>query len=347
MAPLQPWPWSTWGLSGPPSSSEKAWCLRWSATQEITGPSIAAEPRIASSPCSQGFALKLRWVRWRWKPTVIPNPVSTYMPMKRKTSLQCRALPQTCQPARPIAAKGTSVTRPVMIRSRVSLATGWMSEGSGPAMRSIIRWIGTGKRERHGYKGSPMAFASTASLRSKIEARTPERPFAIEFWDGTRLPSTAGEGPAFFIRSPRAAAHALPAPRQLGLGRAYVSGEIEVDDMDAVIELLDTWQPPSLDRGDIAHLALGAVRAAGIQRPPRRPASELVLSGRRHSKGRDAKPVRHHYDVSNDFFALFLDESMTYSCAFFAEGARTLEEAQEEKLETVARKLALQEGDRR
>lgn len=190
-----------------------------------------------------------------------------------------------------------------------------------------------------------MPFASTATLRREIDARIPERPFTVEFWDGTKLPAT-GDGPTFFIRSPRAAAHALRAPGQLGLGRAYVSGEIEVDDMDAVIEVLDSWQPPSLDRGDIARLALGAVRAAGIQRPPRRPASELVLSGRRHSKERDAQAVRHHYDVSNDFFALFLDKSMTYSCAFFAEGAGTLEAAQEEKLGTVARKLALKEGDR-
>jgi cyclopropane-fatty-acyl-phospholipid synthase len=191
-----------------------------------------------------------------------------------------------------------------------------------------------------------MPFASTAPLRREIEVRIPERPFTVEFWDGTRLPSTDGDGPTFFIRSPQAAAHALRAPGQLGLGRAYVSGAIEVDDMDAVIEVLDSWQPPSLDRGDIAHLLLGAVRAAGIQRPPNRPAAELVLSGRRHSKERDARAVRHHYDVSNDFFALFLDESMTYSCAFFAEGAETLEAAQEEKLDTVARKLALKEGDR-
>ncbi len=98
----------------------------------MTGPSIAAEPRIASRPCSQPFALKARWVRWRWKPTVIPRPVSTYMPTKRKTSLQCSALPQTCQPAKPIATKGISVTRPVMMRSRVSFATGWISDGSGP-----------------------------------------------------------------------------------------------------------------------------------------------------------------------------------------------------------------------
>jgi cyclopropane-fatty-acyl-phospholipid synthase len=191
-----------------------------------------------------------------------------------------------------------------------------------------------------------MPFASTAPLRREIEARIPERPFTVEFWDGTRLAASNGGGPTFYVRSPRAAAHALRAPGQLGLGRAYVSGEIEVDDMDAVIEVLDSWQPPSLEGGDKARLLLGVVRAAGLTRPPSRPAAELVLSGRRHTKERDARAVRHHYDVSNDFFALFLDRSMTYSCAFFAEGAETLEAAQEEKLETVARKLALKEGDR-
>ncbi|HEX6687785.1 MAG TPA: hypothetical protein VF085_03875, partial [Solirubrobacterales bacterium] len=129
-----------------------------------------------------------------------------------------------------------------------------------------------------------MPFARTAPLRHEIETRIPERPFTVEFWDGTKLPSTAGNGPTFFIRSPQAAAHVLRAPGQLGLGRAYVSGAIEVDDMDAVIELLDSWQAPSLDRGDVAHLLLGVLRAAGIQRPPSRPAAELVLSGRRHSK---------------------------------------------------------------
>ena len=191
-----------------------------------------------------------------------------------------------------------------------------------------------------------MPFATTEPLRREIEARIPQRPFTVEFWDGTKLPASDGGGPTFFIRSPRAAAHALRAPGQLGLGRAYVSGDIEVDDMDAVIELLNSWQPPSLNGADKRRLLLGAVRAAGIQRPPQRPAAELVLSGRRHSKERDAAAVRHHYDVSNDFFALFLDASMTYSCAFFAAGAETLEAAQEEKLDTVARKLALKEGDR-
>ncbi|MGH2500368.1 MAG: SAM-dependent methyltransferase, partial [Candidatus Limnocylindria bacterium] len=59
----------------------------------------------------------------------------------------------------------------------------------------------------------------------------------------------------FAVRSPDALAHALRAPGQLGLGRAYVSGALEVDDVDAVLELLDSWQPPPLDGPARARLA--------------------------------------------------------------------------------------------
>jgi len=192
-----------------------------------------------------------------------------------------------------------------------------------------------------------MPFATPVSLRREIEARLPERPFTVEFWDGTSVASTTGEGPTFSVRSPRAAARALLAPGQLGLGRAYVSGDLDVDDIDAVIALLNSWQPPALDGGDKRALLLAAVRAAGVNRPPRRPAAELRPNGRRHSKERDARAVRHHYDVSNEFFELFLGPTMVYSCAIWRDGEKkTLEEAQEEKLETVARKLALKPGDR-
>jgi cyclopropane-fatty-acyl-phospholipid synthase len=168
----------------------------------------------------------------------------------------------------------------------------------------------------------------------------------VAFWDGTRLPSTNGGGPEFAVRSPDALAHALRAPGQLGLGRAYVSGALDVDDLDSVLEVLDSWQPPSLDGRDRARLALAAARAMGIRRPPRVPAAELRPRGRRHSRERDARAVRHHYDVSNEFFALFLGEAMTYSCAIFSRGAKTLEEAQEAKLELVCTKLGLKPGER-
>jgi cyclopropane-fatty-acyl-phospholipid synthase len=191
-----------------------------------------------------------------------------------------------------------------------------------------------------------MPFAKTEPIRREIEARLPDRPFTIEFWDGTRVAATAEGGPTFSVRSPAAAAHALLAPGQLGLGRAYVAGELEVDDIDATIDLLNEWKPPPLDGADKRALLLGAVRAAGIAKPPPRPAAELRPSGKRHSKERDARAVRHHYDVSNEYFELFLGPTMVYSCAIFSRGAKTLEEAQEEKLETVARKLELKPGDR-
>jgi cyclopropane-fatty-acyl-phospholipid synthase len=168
----------------------------------------------------------------------------------------------------------------------------------------------------------------------------------VAFWDGTRLPSTNGGGPEFSVRSPDALAHALRAPGQLGLGRAYVSGTLDVDDLDSVLEVLDSWQPPPLDGRARARLALAAARAMGIRRPPPVPAAELRPRGRRHSRERDARAVRHHYDVSNEFFKLFLGEAMTYSCAIFSRGAQTLEEAQEAKLELVCTKLGLERGER-
>jgi cyclopropane-fatty-acyl-phospholipid synthase len=188
-------------------------------------------------------------------------------------------------------------------------------------------------------------FARTAPFRQVLEEQFPERPFTITFWDGTSLPSTTGDGPVFDVRSPRALAYALSAPGQLGVGRAYVTGEIVPSDMDAAIAIVANWKPPAIDRKAQAKLALAAVQAAGIQKPPPIPDAELRPAGRRHSLARDQRAVRHHYDVSNEFFAHFLDESMTYSCAVWDRGATTLEEAQFEKLDMVCRKLDLKPGD--
>jgi cyclopropane-fatty-acyl-phospholipid synthase len=188
--------------------------------------------------------------------------------------------------------------------------------------------------------------SNTRPFIGELERTLPSRPFSVEFWDGSRLASTNGGGPTFSVRSPRAIAHVLRAPGQLGLGRAYVSGELAVDDLDEALELLDSWEPPPLDRRAQARLALGAARASGLIRPPAVPKAELRPRGRRHSIERDRRAVRHHYDVSNDFFRLMLGESMTYSCALFSQGATTLEDAQEAKLELVCKKLALKPGQR-
>jgi len=207
-------------------------------------------------------------------------------------------------------------------------------------------------------------FAQPEPLRRELALALPDRPFALRFWDGSELAPTTPGGPVFTVRSPAAVAHLLRAPGQLGLGRAYAAGELEADDLDRVIGLLDTFKAPAIDTKTRLRLTLAAVRACGLMRPPPIPASELRPRGRRHSRERDARAVRHHYDVSNEFFALFLDETMTYSCALFSreldslEGSwgthpppaerlpLTLEQAQAAKRELICRKLALQEGER-
>ena len=192
-----------------------------------------------------------------------------------------------------------------------------------------------------------MAFSRTEPLRREISRTIPARPFTVEFWDGTAIPSSNGAGgPTFRVRSPEAVAHALRAPGQLGIGRAYATGLIEVDDLDAAMDMINTWRAPAIDGRARARLALAAVQAVGLSRPPRVPAVELRARGARHTKERDARSVRFHYDVSNEFFELFLGPSMTYSCAIFSRGATTLEEAQTTKLDMVATKLALQPGER-
>jgi len=190
------------------------------------------------------------------------------------------------------------------------------------------------------------ALRTTEPLRRELAATLPERPFRLTFWDGSELPASNGGGPALHIRSPAAIAHALRAPGQLGIGRAYVSGDIEVDDIDAAMAALLNFKPPPIDRAAQVRLALAAARAMGPVKPPPVPETELRPRGRRHSPERDRRSVRHHYDVSNDFFALWLDRSMTYSCAFFSRDGSSLEAAQTAKLDLVCTKLALAEGER-
>ena len=186
----------------------------------------------------------------------------------------------------------------------------------------------------------------TEALRRQLRQAFPQRPFALAFWDGTSVEATEPGAPTFTFRSPQAIAHVLRAPGELGLGRAYTAGLIEVDDLEGALRIVDTFEPPRLSLRQQASLGVSLVRACGIVAPPRAPSIELRLRGERHTLARDRRAVRHHYDAGNEFFALFLDDSMTYSCALFSRGAETLEEAQEAKLDLVCRKLGLTAGDR-
>ena len=111
------------------------------------------------------------------------------------------------------------------------------------------------------------ALRTTEPLRRELQTAVPDRPFRLTFWDGTELPPTnGGRPPTLHIRSPAALAHALRAPGQLGLGRAYVSGDLEVDDLERVLEVLDGYRPQPIDRAAQLRLALATARAAASAR---------------------------------------------------------------------------------
>jgi cyclopropane-fatty-acyl-phospholipid synthase len=181
-------------------------------------------------------------------------------------------------------------------------------------------------------------------LSRALRKSLPERPFHVRFWDGGGVQATSAGAPTFFVRRPSAMSQFLRAPGTLGLGRAYVEGALDVDDLDAAFIVVDDWTPPQLSLADRVRLGLGVALAALPGGLPHRPSLELILRGERHSLQRDAAAVRYHYDVGNEFFGLFLDESMTYSCAIYSRGAQTLKDAQRTKLELVASKLDLKPG---
>ncbi len=186
----------------------------------------------------------------------------------------------------------------------------------------------------------------TEPLRRELVRALPERPFAVELWDGTSVPATTDGAVTFTIHSPRALAHVLRSPGELGIGRAYVAGLLDVDDIDQAIVVVTEWEPPAISVAARARLGLAVVRACGLVAPPPVPKIEKRQRGALHSLARDRSAVAYHYNAGNAFFALFLDASMTYSCGVWNRGAETLEEAQATKLELIATKLGLTEGER-
>jgi len=170
-------------------------------------------------------------------------------------------------------------------------------------------------------------------------------PVRFEFWDHSALGPPDGPG-TVRVHSPNAISRMLWAPGELGVARAFVTGELEIDgDMCRVLRELHGVVGRDLKVG--LRLPLRAVRAArrlGALGPPLpHPAVEASPHGRRHSKKRDAEVVSHHYDISNDFYRFVLGPSMTYSCARFEDESTGLEAAQDSKHDLVCRKLGLNE----
>jgi len=179
----------------------------------------------------------------------------------------------------------------------------------------------------------------------------PDAPVEFKAYDGSTS-GTAGAPVRITVRSPLAVSYLAQAPGSLGLARAYVSGHIDVDgDMYTALARMTQAQQVQFGVAERLQLLnqLGGPKLLFPRVPP--PPQEVRIrrrwvGGRRHSRGRDASAISHHYDVSNTFYEWVLGPSMAYTCACFPREDASLEEAQAYKHELVARKLGLRPGMR-
>ncbi|WP_329386879.1 cyclopropane-fatty-acyl-phospholipid synthase family protein [Streptomyces sp. NBC_01716] len=181
-------------------------------------------------------------------------------------------------------------------------------------------------------------------------------PVRIRAWDGSE--SGPPGAPTLVVRHRRALRRLLWKPGELGLARAWVAGEIDVDgDLYAVLDRIAglLWERGAEAKDAVHPLRDPRMRAAGKRLleiagpwPPPPPPLEEVRrrSGALHTKRRDRAAISHHYDVGNDFYELVLGPSMVYSCAYFAQPDSPLEDAQRDKVDLVCRKLGLKKGER-
>jgi cyclopropane-fatty-acyl-phospholipid synthase len=173
-------------------------------------------------------------------------------------------------------------------------------------------------------------------------------PVRIRAWDGSEV--GPDDGPVLVVRTRRALRRLLWRPGELGLARAYVTGDIDVEG-DLTDGLRRAWRLAQSHPGAAALSPQGRAEAAwralwlgAVGLPPKAPASEARLSGRLHTLRRDRAVIAHHYDLSNDFYRLLLDDHMAYSSAYFTRQGQSLHDAQTAKLDMICRKLGLKPG---
>jgi cyclopropane-fatty-acyl-phospholipid synthase len=214
------------------------------------------------------------------------------------------------------------------------------------------------------------ANASKATKMSKVTKPSPPEPVAqviagllktqagldlpvrLRAWDGSE--AGPADGPVLIARSPRAIRRILWRPGELGLARAYISGDLDVDGdltdgLRRFFGARPARRPGPAALAAYAPAALATIRAAAqlnlLGPPPAPPACELRVRGRLHSRARDQAVIAGHYDLPAAFYQLILDPSMAYSCAYW-DGHKDLRQAQQAKLDLIMGKLALEPGQR-
>ena len=178
-----------------------------------------------------------------------------------------------------------------------------------------------------------------------------ERRFSVRYWDGSSERAASGPDSAFtlVIRRPGALRGMLFPPSQLAFGEAFLRGDIDLEgDLEAAAPIARVVADRLSSPRRLARLVRLLLRLppSGRTEVAARPRHRSRHWQRRHSPRRDAAAIRHHYDVGNAFYQLWLDSQTVYSCGYFPPGVEDLDAAQTAKLDYICRKLRLRPGER-
>ncbi|MFI8351514.1 class I SAM-dependent methyltransferase [Streptomyces sp. NPDC085596] len=204
-----------------------------------------------------------------------------------------------------------------------------------------------------------MADAASRLVRVAEQLLGAPLPLRVRAWDGSQAGPPGA--PVIVVRNRRALRRMLFKPGELGMARAWVAGDLDIEgdlytalgavagalwehnDEDSGRSLVETVRDPAA-RAAVREL----IRLVGPPLPPAPPREEVRRRRHLHTRRTDKRAISHHYDVGNDFYALVLGPSMVYSCAYWEapDTGASLESAQRDKLELVCRKLGLKPGQR-
>ena len=168
--------------------------------------------------------------------------------------------------------------------------------------------------------------------------------FVVRFWDGTRWGNTRNPSFVLVLKHPGSLRQMFSAASELSFGEAFVNGDFDLEgDIEAAFALGDFLLQREQSLPERMRIGALLLKLPAGARPEAIGGARLL--GAVHSKERDRSAISYHYNVSNDFYALWLDRRMVYSCAYFETGLEGIDRAQEQKLDYICRKLRLQRGD--
>lgn len=196
-------------------------------------------------------------------------------------------------------------------------------------------------------QSSDQATGNSLSFLHQLLGDYHPRDFAVRLWNDVTWEAEAGQPTRFtlVLQHPGALRRMFWPPDEVSFGEAYIYDDCDIEgDLGGVLplaEYLSARKPGLTERLRLMRLLFRLPSEAR----PRDGRGAAQLSGRPHSIARDRQAIAYHYNVSNDFFALWLDQRMVYSCAYFASPAEDLDTAQERKLDYLCRKLRLRRNE--